>query len=128
MGRVSNFIGFILVSSLSVSASGADDLVSILQLAMANDPTLKQAEANYRANRENVFQSRAILMPSFGLQASTTRLTSGFTDSVYVDVPDPISGQLVRTRIIDDHSFRPGINNHNWGVAVSYTHLRAHET
>ena len=55
MGRAANFIGFILVSSLSVSASGADDLVSILQLAMANDPTLKQAEANYRANRENVF-------------------------------------------------------------------------
>ena len=119
MGRVANFIGFILVSSLSVSASGADDLVSILQLAIANDPTLKQAEANYRANRENVFQSRAILMPSFGLQASTTRLTSGFTDSVYVDVPDPISGQLVRTRIIDDHSFRPGINNHNWGVGLN---------
>ena len=123
MSRIANFIGFFLVSSLSVSASGADDIVSILQLAMANDPTLKQAEANYRANRENVIQSRAILLPSLGLRASTTRLTSGFTDSVYVDVPDPISGELVRTRVIDDHSFRPGINNHNWGVGLNQSVL-----
>ena len=119
MGRIANFIGFFLVSSLSVSASGADDLVSILQLAMANDPTLKQAEANYRANGENVIQSRASLLPTLGISASTLRLTSGPTDSVNVNVLDPISGELVRTRIIDDHSFGDGVNNHNWGLRLT---------
>ena len=123
MSRIANFIGFFLVSSFSVSAICADDIVSILQLAMANDPTLKQAEANYRANRENVIQSRAILLPSLGIQAATSRLTSGPTNSVYINVPDPISGNVVRTRVIDDHSFRPGINNHNWGVGLNQSVL-----
>lgn len=119
MSRIAKFIGFFLIGSLSLSPSHADDLISILQLALANDPTLRQAEANYRANRENVIQSRASLLPTFGLQASTLRLTSGPTDSIYFDIPDPISGELVRTRVIDDHSFRPGINNHNWGIGLN---------
>ena len=25
----------------------------------------------------------------------------------------------MRTRVRDDHSFRPGINNHNWGVSLT---------
>ena len=68
-------------------------------------------------------QSRSTLLPSFGLQAATTRLTSGPTDSRYLNIPDPISGNLVSTRIIDDHSFRPGINNHNWGIGLNQSVL-----
>jgi len=58
-------------------------------------------------------------LPSFGLTAATTRLTSGPTDSIYVNIPNPITGELVRTRVADDHSFRPGVNNHNWGIGLN---------
>ena len=54
MGRIAKFIGILLCSALSTTASHADDLFSILQLALENDPTLRQQEATYRANRENV--------------------------------------------------------------------------
>lgn len=119
MGRISNFIGILLLSSLSTSFSYADDLMTILQLALENDPTLRQAEANYRANRENVIQSRSSFLPSLGIGGSTTRLTSGPTDSIYANVTDPISGNVIRTRVADDHSFRPGVNNHNWGISLT---------
>lgn len=119
MRRIAKFLGIFILGSISSTLSYGDDLVTILNLALANDPTLNQAQANYRANRETVNQSRSALLPSFGLSAATTRLTSGPTDSRYMEVPNPITGELVRTRVAEDHSFRPGINNHNWGLGLN---------
>ena len=94
-------------------------MVTILQLALDNDPSLKQAQASYRANRENVIQSRSSMLPSLGVGAGTSRLTSGYTDSQYINMTNPLTGETVRTKVRDDHSFRPGINNHNWGVSLT---------
>ena len=106
-----------MLAALCAPASHGQDLLTILQLALDNDPTLNQAEAQYRANRENVIQSRAALLPTLGVGGSTTRLTSGPTDTQVTRVPDPETGE-VRTIIEEDHSFRPGINNHGWGVSL----------
>ena len=119
MLRRTKFIGILLFSSLVSSLSYGDDLVTILQLALDNDPSLKQAQASYRANRENVIQSRSSMLPSLGVGAGTSRLTSGFTDSQYINMTNPLTGETVRTKVRDDHSFRPGINNHNWGVSLT---------
>ena len=119
MLRRTKFIGILLFSSLISSLSYGDDLVTILQLALDNDPSLKQAQASYRANRENVIQSRSSMLPSLGVGAGTSRLTSGYTDSQYVNMINPLTGETVRTKVRDDHSFRPGINNHNWGVSLT---------
>ena len=113
------FIGILLFSSLTSSLNYGDDLVTILQLALDNDPSLKQAQASYRANRENVIQSRSSMLPSLGVGAGTSRLTSGYTDSQYINMTNPLTGETVRTKVRDDHSFRPGINNHNWGVSLT---------
>ena len=119
MLRRTKFIGILLFSSLISSLSYGDDLVTILQLALDNDPSLKQAQASYRANRENVIQSRSSLLPSLGVGSGTSRLTSGYTDSQYINMTNPLTGETVRTKVRDDHSFRPGINNHNWGVSLT---------
>ena len=119
MLRRTKFIGILLFSSLGSSLSYGDDLVTILQLALDNDPSLKQAQASYRANRENVIQSRSSMLPSLGVGAGTSRLTSGYTDSQYINMTNPLTGETVRTKVRDDHSFRPGINNHNWGVSLT---------
>jgi outer membrane protein len=123
MGRLAKFSGILVLSCMTSSLSYGDDLVSILQLALENDPTLRQAEANYRENREGMVQSRASLLPSVGLGGSTSRLTSGPTDSVYVNIPDPVSGQSIRTRVAENHSFRPGLNNHGWGMNLTQSVL-----
>ncbi len=116
MGSPARLLGIALCCAVTTSFTYADDLVDILDLALNNDPTLKQARATYRANREGVIQSRGAMLPSIGIGGNTARQSSGPTDSVYRDIRDPVSGALVRTRIQDDHSFRPGINNHGWGV------------
>ena len=46
MGRLAKFSGILVLSCMTSSLSYGDDLVSILQLALENDPTLPQAEAN----------------------------------------------------------------------------------
>ena len=112
------YIGILVLGCLSSSFSYGDDLLSILQLALDNDPTLRQAQANYRENRESMIQSRSSLLPSAQLTASTTRLTSGPSYSFYPSFMDPITG-VTTTRRIDDHSFRPGINNHGWTMGLN---------
>ena len=57
-------LGLTFFSSLLCSMACAQDLYTTLELALENDPTLKQAEAQYRANRENLSQSRSALLPS----------------------------------------------------------------
>lgn len=115
MGRIAKFFGLVLFSALSTSFSYGDNLVSILELALENDPTLRQAQANYRVNHENLTQSRASLLPSIGVGGSTTRETSGPTSSLYAT--NPITGESVR--FLDDMSFRPGINTHSWGMSLT---------
>ena len=119
MGKPAKFTGILVLSCVTSSFSYGDDLVSILQLALENDPTLRQAEASYRENRESMIQSRSSLLPTFGVGGSTSRLTSGPTDSVYSNFTDPISGETTSVRVADDHSFRPGLNNHSWGMSLT---------
>ena len=100
----------LLGTSFGTTLSYADDLVSILDLALENDPSLRQARAQYRANRESVNQSFGALLPNVSLSGSTTRQTSGPPDTSYVTTD---TGQIVR---INDHDFSPGVNSHQWGI------------
>lgn len=118
MGKPAKYIGILVLSCITSSFSYGDDLLSILQLALENDPTLRQAEASYRENRESMVQSRSSLLPSVGIGGSTSRLTSGPTDSVYTNFTDPITGESIVTQV-NDHSFRPGLNNHGWGMSLT---------
>ncbi len=119
MGRLAKFFGVVVLGNLSLQTTFADNLYEILQLALENDPSLRQAEASYRANRENMIQSRASLLPSLGVGGSTSRLTSGPTDSVYANITNPVTGETRSIRVLEDHSFRPGINNHGWGMNLN---------
>ncbi len=113
----------LMALSLAAAPASAEDLFDILQLALENDPVLKQAEATYRANREIMIQSRAALLPTFGLGASTSRLTSGPTSDVYREVENPVTGETMRVLVQPEHSFSNGVNNHNWGVALNQSLL-----
>lgn len=118
MRRIAKSLGIFTVCSLFSSISYGDDLFEILQLALDNDPTLQQAEATYRANHENVIQSRASLLPTFGVGGRTSRITAGPTDSSFIERTDPATGETVSV-FQPEHSFRPGINNHGWGVSLN---------
>ncbi|MEX0618161.1 MAG: TolC family outer membrane protein [Pseudohongiellaceae bacterium] len=119
MGKISCFAVVLLTLSAGTAYGQADDLLTVLQLALESDPVLGQAEANYLANRENVAQARANLLPTLGVGGNTTRQTSGPTDSIYNPVVDEETGEVIRVERIDDHSFQPGINSHGWGVNLT---------
>ena len=122
MTRISKLFGILAISISASSPGYADDLVTILQVAFDNDPTLRQAKASYRANRENMVQSRSALLPSIGATASTSRLTSGPTDSQYIPQVNPNTGETFVIRR-EDHSFQPGLNNHGWSMGLNQSVL-----
>lgn len=76
MGRISCFLTAALCLTLA-SPALADDLYTVLELAMRNDPTLRQQEAQFRSRQTQVEQSRAALLPGVNINANTTRQTSG---------------------------------------------------
>ena len=55
---------------LGAIASRADTLQDIYDMALKNDPVLKAAEANFRANKEYEVQGKASLLPQVGARAA----------------------------------------------------------
>ncbi|MDA0689362.1 MAG: TolC family outer membrane protein [Proteobacteria bacterium] len=119
MGSVKKLLGIVLASSLCSSPVYSQDLLSILQLALDNDPVLKQAEASYRANRENMIQSRSSLLPSIGVGGSTSRITSGPASDIFREITDPVTGQTATVLVQEEHSYANGLNNHGYGLNLN---------
>jgi len=98
MGRITQSLGLAFCVSIGATPVMADDLVSILDLAMRNDPTLRQAEAQYESRHTLLDQGRAALLPTLALQGSTTRQTSG------------PAGEM---------SYKPGQNSHGYRLNLT---------
>lgn len=119
MGSVKKLLGIVLAVGLSSSPVYSQDLLSILQLALDNDPVLKQAEASYRANRENMIQSRSSLLPSIGVGGSTSRITSGPASDIFREITDTVTGQTATVLVQEEHSYANGLNNHGYGLNLN---------
>jgi outer membrane protein len=72
-----NAITLLLLGGLAISAAGravqADDLLSVYKLAMESDPKIRAAAAARDAALEVIPQSKAVLLPSIGINADVTR-------------------------------------------------------
>ena len=119
MGSLKKLLGIVLAGSLCSSPVYSQDLLSILQLALDNDPVLKQAEASYRANRENLIQSRSSLLPSLGVGGQTARITSGPASDIFRQITDPVTGQTSTVLVQPEHSYADGLNNHGYGLNLN---------
>jgi outer membrane protein len=69
-------LGVAVLTLLSGSVL-AEDLLQVFNLAVDNDPVIREARANYNALHTRVDQGRALLLPSVNLQASRSRNTRG---------------------------------------------------
>lgn len=63
----------LVMLGLLCTPTQAEDLLSIYKLALDNDPRLRAAEANYRANQEKLPQARANLLPSLSGTAARSK-------------------------------------------------------
>ncbi|MES2624780.1 MAG: TolC family outer membrane protein [Pseudomonadota bacterium] len=98
-----NKLSVAIFGLLTASTASADDLLEIFNLAVNNDPQIRQARATYNASHTTLSQGRSFLLPTIDLTASTSRDTSGTAD------PDP-SGRSPL------HSFGRGFNTKGYNL------------
>lgn len=83
MGRALNISTFTTLSTILLSATllaapaQADDLSTIFNLAVDNDPEIREARANFNAFHTNIAQGRSQLLPTLSLSANTGRESNG---------------------------------------------------
>lgn len=66
---VRGVLGCALMASFPIAPVGAETLAEIYQLALANDPQLRAAEASYRAGQESIPLGRAGILPKLNASA-----------------------------------------------------------
>jgi outer membrane protein len=79
---------------LAVPAFAQESLIEVYELALTNDPAIREAEATYLANAEVKPQARSVLLPSLSLSASRAYT---FNDTLGGAI-NPITGEPVGTR------------------------------
>jgi outer membrane protein len=91
------------------TASAAESLLEIYQRALQNDPAIREAEAQYRAQAEVKPQARAALMPSLSLGSTRSNNLQ--------DTKGPLSfgGGAIGNRSVFD------TDTHGWSVNLSQT-------
>lgn len=72
MNKLKNSLAVTLLA-LAGQSWAAQDLLSIYDLAVANDPTLKAERQNLLATEELPVQAKAVLFPNIELKANTTK-------------------------------------------------------
>src|SRR5688572_22662026 len=83
----------------------ADNLQEIFDLAVNNDPEIRQARAAFNASHTLLSQGRSYLLPTISGTADTSRDTSG------IDGIDPTGRQ-------QPHSFGAGFNSKGYGLSL----------
>jgi outer membrane protein len=101
----------VAVMTLLSSSVLAEDLLQIFNLAVENDPVIRQARANYNAQHTNIDQGRALLLPSVTLQGQTGRNTNGPTESSPPTANNPLGSPA--------HSFSNGFNSKGYNLNLS---------
>ncbi len=86
------------------STAYADDLAEIFELAVNNDPEIRQARANFNATHTTIAQGRSFLLPRVTIGGSTSRDTSG---------------PAVATQFGEPHSFQNGFNTKGYNLSIS---------
>jgi outer membrane protein len=109
--RLQRAVGIALLS-LGCGNAMADDLLQIFNLAVENDPTIRQARATYNASHTLINQGRALLLPTISATANSSRDTTGLASE------PPPSGDPANQRPVAVHSFANGFNNKGWGLSL----------
>ena len=117
MGRIKYILTIAICLGVGTQTAVADDLFTVLELAMRNDPALRQAEAQYKSRQMQVLQSRASLLPNVSFGASRTRQTAGAPDD------RPIFSDGVQVGVIPGHSFNNADYSQRYGVNLSQSLL-----
>lgn len=110
--RISGLKKVFAVAAFGLLSSSvlAEDLLQIYNLAVNNDPTIRQARATYNAQHTLLEQGRAQLLPSLDLSANTTRQAQGSFGR-----PGPCTG----TFCTGEYSYANGQNTKGYSLNLT---------
>jgi outer membrane protein len=109
--RISLCIGLLLV----MPAASAEDLLTVYQRALANDPLIREAEANRLAAREARPQAIAALLPQISASASKTEQETESTGQFPQEIEQPAgSGNRVVFTFVNSSDSEPKTDR--WSV------------
>ncbi len=109
--RISLSIGLLLV----MPAAGAEDLLMVYQRALANDPLIREAQANRLAAREARPQAIAALLPQITASASKTEQETESTGQFPQEIEQPAgSGNRVVFTFVNSSDSKPETDR--WSV------------
>src|SRR3712207_425939 len=106
---------------ISASASG-EDLLTIFDQAVVNDPLVREAEYTRRATREARPQAWADYLPQISGSYTKGRQEGSRTDTgsqLIEDPTDPTGQRLVLQQFAGTRSFEPDTSS--WGVQLRQT-------
>ena len=86
----------------------ADDLMQVFDLAVNNDPQIRQARATYNAQHSVLDQGRSYLLPTISATAKTSRDTSGVDGT-------PATGGIFHA---PEHNFANGYNSRGYSLSL----------
>ena len=100
-------IGLVVFPALLICKPvlAADDLLDIFNLAVAGDPQIRQARAEFNATHTTVAQGRSQLLPSVDFTASTSRQAQG-PSTAPIGSPFP------------PYSYANGFNEKRYGLSI----------
>lgn len=116
MGRFTQRLGLLFCLSATITPVFADDLVTILDLALRNDPTLRQAAAQYQSRHAQLDQGRAALLPTVSLSGTTTRQTTG------------LAGEMSFADNSNSHNYRLSLNQALFNLSAWYAYQSAKQS
>lgn len=70
MSKIKLLLVFPVLCCMAAAPASAEDLIDVLELALAADPTLREADANRLAALESVPQARGAMLPQFNITGS----------------------------------------------------------
>ena len=131
MGHTMGKLSYLFAAALTVCAvdAFAANVADVYQAAVENDPVLGAAKQDYAARGELVPQTRAGLLPSISLNASTAYDRLEYPNGQFIDT-NPASPSFGQIRGINGQEF----NTHSWqaqlvqpliDVAAYYTYKSA---
>jgi outer membrane protein len=100
---------------LSVNAAQAEDLMSVYQRALSNDPQIREADANRRATMEAKPQALAALLPQISASASRSKSDTTSTGQFPQEIEQPVgSGNRVVFNFLQSSDSKP--ESRSWSV------------
>jgi outer membrane protein len=106
-------------SLLAQVSSAQEGLIEIYELALTNDPSLREAEANYLATAEAKQQARALLLPSLQLSSSLSAQTAENQNpplDFQTGLPSPIISSTETDRDAQSMDLTLNQTIFNWGA------------